>query len=121
MAATVDYPREREHLSGLLEQLTDELPGPMSAFGQLYEAVVTEEALSTRVKELIAVGIAIAARCDGCIAYHVHGALTAGATRQEVLEVVGVAVLMGGGPAVMYGARVLEAVDQFTAEAGASG
>ena len=57
--------------------------------------------------------ISLAARCDGCIAYHVHDALRAGATRTEVLEAIGVAILMGGGPATVYGAEAIEALDQF--------
>jgi AhpD family alkylhydroperoxidase len=55
----------------------------------------------------------IAARCDGCIAYHVHDALKAGATRKEIVETIGVAVLMGGGPATVYGAEAFEALNQF--------
>jgi alkylhydroperoxidase/carboxymuconolactone decarboxylase family protein YurZ len=58
-------------------------------------------------------GIGIAAECEGCIAYHMHDALKAGATRQEVLEVIGVAILMGGGPAMIYGCEALAALDQF--------
>jgi AhpD family alkylhydroperoxidase len=68
-----------------------------------------------KIKELIALGIGIAVRCDGCIAYHVHDALRAGATHQEIVETIGVAVLMGGGPAAMYGSEALEALEQFEA------
>ena len=70
-------------------------------------------ALSTKTKELIALSIAISVRCDGCIAFHVHDAIAAGADRQEIAEAIGVAVLMGGGPAVVYGAEALEALRQF--------
>lgn len=72
--------------------------------------------LSAKVKELIALGIAITVRCDGCIAFHVHDALEAGASRKEVAETIGVAVLMGGGPSVVYGSEALEALEQFEAE-----
>jgi alkylhydroperoxidase/carboxymuconolactone decarboxylase family protein YurZ len=51
--------------------------------------------------------------CGGCIAFHVHGALKAGATRQEVLETIGVALMMGGGPASVYAAEAYEALGQF--------
>ncbi len=74
-------------------------------------------ALAPRVKELMALGIAIAVHCDGCIVYHLHDALEAGATREEVADVVGVAVMMGGGPAVVYGSLALEALDQHAADA----
>ena len=107
------YPDYYRHLQSLMAKMGNEIPGPMSGFGQLHRHAVADGALSTKVKELIALGIAIAARCDGCIAYHVHDALRAGATRKEILEAIGVAILMGGGPAAMYGAEAFEALEQF--------
>jgi len=108
-----NYPDYYQHLQGLMVKLGNELPGPMAGFGQLHRQAVAGGTLSTKVKELIALGIAIAARCDGCIAYHVHDALRAGATRKEVLETIGVAILMGGGPATVYGTEAFEALEQF--------
>ena len=52
-------------------------------------------------------------RCDGCIAYHVYDAVDAGASRQELIETIGVAVMMGGGPSVVYGCEALQAIDQL--------
>ncbi|UCE04123.1 MAG: carboxymuconolactone decarboxylase family protein [Candidatus Latescibacterota bacterium] len=85
----------------------------MAAYAQLHRAATAPGALETKSKELIALGISIAIRCDGCIAYHVRDALRAGATRDEIVETIGVSVLMGGGPAVMYGAEALAALEQF--------
>lgn len=108
-----DYPRYYERLQKLSAKLAKELRGPMSAFVQLNGAATAEGALSTKIKQLIALGIGITVRCDGCIAYHVHDAIRAGATKQEILETIGIAILMGGGPAVVYGCEALEALDQF--------
>jgi AhpD family alkylhydroperoxidase len=107
------YPEHYQHLQSVMIKLGNELPGPMSGFGQLQRHAVAEGALSTKIKELIALGIGIAARCDGCIAYHVHDALKAGATRKEIVETIGVALFMGGGPAAVYGAQAFEALEQF--------
>lgn len=109
-----NYPEMHQHLEGLIGRLAGEAPGAMRGFAQMHEGAVAEGALTNGMKELIALGIAIAVRCDGCIAYHVHDALNAGATRQQIVETIGVAVMMGGGPAVVYGSEALEAVDQFT-------
>ncbi|THH37464.1 carboxymuconolactone decarboxylase family protein [Aliishimia ponticola] len=76
-----------------------------------------EGALSTKVKELIAFGIAISVRCDGCIAHHSQAVVKAGATRAEVAEMIGVAILMGGGPASVYGAEALRAYDEAASAA----
>jgi AhpD family alkylhydroperoxidase len=74
---------------------------------------MADGALDCKHKELIAVAISVAVQCEGCIAYHVHDAIQAGATRQEVVESLGVAIMMGGGPAVMYACEALAALDQF--------
>ena len=105
------YPEYHLHLQSLMLKLGNELPDPMSGFGQLHRHAVADGALSTKVKEIIALGIGIAARCDGCIAYHVHDALKAGTTRKEIAETIGVAVLMGGEPAAVYGAEAFEALN----------
>lgn len=109
-----NYPEIHEHLEGLIGQLADEAPGAMRGFMRMHEGAIAGGALDSGMKELIALGIAIAVHCDGCIAYHVHDALRAGATRDQIVETIGVAVMMGGGPAVVYGAEALEAVDQFS-------
>ena len=108
-----DYPRYYEHLQKIMGIMGQELPGPMSRFIQLHKSSLKDGALSAKMKELIALAIAISVRCDGCISFHVHDALNAGVTRTEVLETIGVAILMGGGPAVVYGCEALAAMEQF--------
>ena len=65
---------------------------------------------------MIALGIAVATRCDACIAFHAEAAVRQGATREEVMETMGMAIYMGAGPAVMYAAQAVEAYDQFKAK-----
>ena len=108
-----NYPAYYERIQHLMTNLGKELPAPMTGFVQLHQSAVAAGALDTKTKELIALAIAITVRCDGCISFHVHDALTAGATRQEIVETIGVAVMMGGGPSVVYGSEALEALDQF--------
>lgn len=91
-----------------------DLPDLMQGFGTVHKAAVAPGALSTKDKELQSLAIAIAIRCEGCIACHVKDALAAGATRDEVIETIGVAILMGGGPSVVYGAEAREALEQFS-------
>ena len=111
---TLDYVAHRQHLEDRIGELGRELPGPMTGFARLHKKAVEDGALSGKVKELMALAVSIAVGCDSCIAYHVHDALTAGATREELLETIGVAVMMGGGPALMYGAHALDAIEQFS-------
>ena len=109
-----------KELTGDINQALGEIrkgaPEVLQAFHSLSQAATCDGALNKKTKELIALGIAITVRCDGCIAFHVHDALAAGASRAEITECIGVAILMGGGPSVMYGCEALEALEQFKAQ-----
>lgn len=107
------YPELYNAIQGLISNYQDSGKSIMSGFSQLHSAAAGEGVLSAKHKELIALGIAIAVRCDGCIAYHIADALKAGAKRDEIVETIGVSVLMGGGPALMYGVQAFEALKQF--------
>lgn len=109
-----DHSKRYHELTRLMEELGSAIPDTMGAFGKLHKSGIETGALTTKTKELIALGIAITVRCDGCIAFHVHDALQSGATNEEITETIGVAVLMGGGPAVVYGCEALEALHQFS-------
>lgn len=85
------------------------------AFGALHQAALDGDALDVKTRELIALGIGISKQCLDCIGFHVRAAIKAGATREEVSATISVAVMMGGGPATMYGSKALEAFDQLSA------
>ncbi len=93
-----------------------ELPEVMAGFVAVHKACAKDGALPAVTRELIALAIAIAVRCAGCIDCHVNDSLKAGATPEQVKEVIGVAILMGGGPSVVYGNEALEALNEFTRE-----
>jgi AhpD family alkylhydroperoxidase len=93
------------------------VPGVAKGFAEVARAAIAPGALDSKTKELIALAIGITARCDGCLAYHVKAAIRCGASRQEILETIGVAVYMGGGPSIIYGAEALAAYDAFCAKA----
>lgn len=114
-----DWPNIATELTGLVKQLRIGIPDTMKAFGALAQASTQPKALDTKTKELVALGIAVAVRCDPCITFHVETARKHGATRDEVMETVGMAIYMGAGPSVMYAAQAVEAYDQYVAKAAA--
>lgn len=113
----ISYPNFYEQVRTTMSMYAKESPDTMAGFIQLHKAGSTDGALSAREKELIALAIGIVIRCDGCIAFHVHDAIKAGATYDEIVDAIGVAILMGGAPAVVYGSQALEALKQFKGEA----
>ncbi len=96
-----------------MAQVRAGIPQTARGFADLARAAIAPGALDSKTKELIALAIGITTRCDGCLAYHARAAARLGATREEVVETVGVSVYMGGGPSMIYGAEALAAFDSF--------
>jgi AhpD family alkylhydroperoxidase len=109
------YPEMYHRLQSLAGKLSTEMPGAMKGFAQLHQQSLQDGALPRKIKELIALSLSIATPCAGCIAYHIHDALKAGASRNEILETIGVSVMMAGGPGLIYGCEAYEALAQFEA------
>ena len=113
MAGDISYPEKLAHFKTYLGELKKGQPEVINAFYELHHASVKPGALDTKVKELIGLAIAVAVRCDPCIAAHTNSALKAGATAAEIMETLSVSILMGGGPAVAYATHAMEAMEQF--------
>ena len=98
-------------------ELTRSHPEAMKGFKALGAATYADGALTRNTKELIALALSIAARCDGCVAYHARRLSELGTDRQQVVEAVGIALQMGGGPSMVYGGEALRAFDSFATQA----
>lgn len=93
----------------------DQMPDVIKGFGALFQSTMKEGALSVREKELIALGIGLSVRCMPCINLHVQKSLAAGATRAQIIEAAGVAVMMQGGPTFTHMPEVIKALDHLGA------
>ena len=113
-----DWPQMASDLTGAIKEVRLGTPDVMKAFSAMAQAATKPGALDSKTKELIALGIAVAIRCDGCIAFHAKAALDHGALRDEVMETMGMALYMGAGPSLMYAAQAVEAYDQFATAKG---
>ena len=107
------YSELTARISGDLRKLRKDIPDTMQAFSALAQAASRDGALDRKTKELIALALGVAARCDGCIGFHAEALVKLGATRQEFEETLGMAVYMGGGPSLMYAADAIAAYEQF--------
>ncbi len=115
MTMTTHWPETARDLSAQLKNLRGGANDVMKAFSAIAQAALAPKALDTKTKELIALAISVAIRCDDCIAFHAKAAVERGASRDEILETLGMAVYMGAGPSVMYASHALEACSQFAA------
>jgi len=94
--------------------LSSEIPATVSGFNAMGKAAKKSGALSEKTKEIMALGIAIATRCDSCIGFHVKSLIRLGITREELCEALAMATYMGGGPSYAYSAKALKAFDTFS-------
>lgn len=105
---------ELKRVNDWMKTFGENSPDSMKSFQSLIGAVEKEGVLSAKTKELMAIAISITQQCEWCIAYHVNNAVNKeGATSDEVIEAAWVAVLMGGGPALMHAGLVLEALEDL--------
>lgn len=111
--AVSDWDAFIKQTDGRMAEIRKGIPGVAKGFQEIAKSAIQPGALDAKTKELIALSIGIAARCDGCLAYHAKAAAKYGATREEIMETIGVAVYMGGGPSMIYGAEALAAFDAF--------
>ncbi|HUY53550.1 MAG TPA: carboxymuconolactone decarboxylase family protein [Candidatus Nanopelagicaceae bacterium] len=109
----IDYQEVLTDLGQPVAELRRAIPEVWSAYAAMHRAALAEGELPAKYKELIALAISIVKRCDGCIAAHARGAARRGATAQEVAEMIGLTVLLDGGPATVYGPRAWQAYQQF--------
>lgn len=114
---THDAPTRRQELRAGYRALSQLIPDQMRGFGDLHRSAMADGALSSAHKELIALAIGIAQRCEDCVTLHTHDALRAGATHEEICEAIGVAVMMGGGPASTMATRAAAALEEFESAA----
>ncbi|MGB8818059.1 MAG: carboxymuconolactone decarboxylase family protein [Rhizobiaceae bacterium] len=115
MAAT-DWKSFTDQTNKRMGEMRKAYPAVAKGFAELANAAIAPGALDSKTKELIALAIGVAMRCDGCLAFHTKAAAKFGATREEVADALGVAVYMGGGPAAIYAAEAMSAWDELTAK-----
>lgn len=111
------YKQLTQSISANLASLHKTQAGVMKGFGDMGRAAMAGGALDPKTKELIALAVGVAARCDGCIGFHTKALVRLGASEQEVHEALGVAIYMGGGPVAMYAANAVASFGEFAAQA----
>ena len=109
----VSFPDSLRNVKKNSQTLAAAQPTVMETFEKLHQVAGATGVLDRKIKELMALAISVTHGCDDCIAHHVHDAIEAGATREEFAEALSLAVLMGGGPGMIYASHAIDAVDQF--------
>lgn len=97
-----------------IDALAKEIPDSVQGFGIMGKAAKTKGELDEKTKEFMALGIAIATRCDSCIGFHIKALIRLKTTRAQLCEALAMATYMGGGPSYAFSAKALKAYDIFS-------
>lgn len=109
----MSYTELTQEISTNIKSMRDQSPDLIKSFNSLSQAAMKDGILDAKTKELIALAIGVANRCDGCIGFHVRTLVKMGMSFEELNEVLGIAVYMGGGPSLMYAANAVTAFNEF--------
>jgi AhpD family alkylhydroperoxidase len=109
----LDWNEYRKQLAAGVKEVGQLSPATVRGYVELSAAGQKTDLLGAKVRELIALAVAVTARCDGCIAVHTDAALRHGATKEEIAEALGVAIAVNAGAALVYSTRVMDAVKEY--------
>lgn len=110
----MEWPTKIEDMRNALRTMNKANMDVARGFGALSKAAKDGQALDHKTLELVALAIAVSQRCEPCIGFHVEALQKTGATREELSDMLGMCIQMGGGPALMYAAKTLECWDQLS-------
>ncbi len=105
----LDWKKYRAQIQARIAEIGRTSPDIVRGYRSLGDAGAKDSLLGMKTRELIALGVAVTRQCDGCITTHTAAALKAGATREEIVEALGVAIAVNTGAALIYSARVMDA------------
>jgi AhpD family alkylhydroperoxidase len=106
----LDWQLYRAQLAQRIGEIGHLSPDTVRGYRGLSQAGDKTNLLGAKTRELIALAVGVTRQCDGCIAVHTAAAIKAGATREEIAEALGVAITVNAGAALVYSARVLDAI-----------
>jgi AhpD family alkylhydroperoxidase len=106
-----DWAAYRDQINAAVKEIRAANPEIVKAYAGLYHANSSSTHLDAKMRELIALAVAVTLRCDGCINAHTDGAIKAGASKEEIVDALGVAIMVNAGAAMVYSARTVDAFD----------
>jgi len=112
----MDWKQNSRDMRAKIREMNQLIPETAAGFGTLSKAVKDNGTLDVKTKEFLALAISISERCEPCIGFHIEALIRAGGSREELADVLSMNIQMGGGPALMYAAKALEAWDQMAAK-----
>lgn len=110
----LDWNAYRDQITAAVREMSAANPDLVRAYAGLHHANSKSTRIDAKTRELIALGVAVSLRCDGCINAHTDGAIKAGATKEEIVDALGVAIMVNAGAAMVYSARTIDAFDAKT-------
>jgi AhpD family alkylhydroperoxidase len=106
----IDWNEYHAQITRTVAEIGRTSPDIVRGYRMISDAGKSTNLLDPKTRELIALAVAVTVQCDGCIVIHTDAALKNGATEQEIVEALGVAITVKAGSALVYSTRVLDAL-----------
>ncbi len=107
----LDWSEYRRELLAAIADIGKISTETVRGYRALSDAGAKTAVLDAKTRELIALAVAVTRQCDGCITVHTAAAVKHGATREEVVEALGVAIAVNARAALVFSARTMDAFD----------
>jgi AhpD family alkylhydroperoxidase len=111
----LDWNEYQKQLSTTIGEIAHTSPDIARGYRMLSDAASKTGKFDPKIRELISLAVAVTLRCDGCITFHTDAAAKHGATKEELIEALGVAITVNAGAALIYSARTVDAFAAKTA------
>lgn len=105
----LDWNEYQKQLGATVLEIAHTSPDIIRGYRTLSDAASKTGKIDPKTRELIALAVAVSLRCDGCITIHTDAAAKHGATKEEIVEALGVAIAVNAGAALVYSSRTLDA------------
>jgi AhpD family alkylhydroperoxidase len=112
----MDWNAYRDQVNAAVREISAANPELVKAYAGLSHANAKSTHIDAKTRELVALAVAVTLRCDGCINAHTDAAIKAGASKEEIVDAVGVAIMVNAGATMVYSARTLDAYNAKTTE-----
>lgn len=110
----LDWNQYKQQIATQVAQIGKTSPDLVRGYRALSDAGQKTSKLDPKTRELIALAVAVTRQCDGCITVHTDAAIQHGATREEIVEALGVTIAVNAGAALVYSTRVMDAFQTKT-------
>ena len=108
-----DWKEYKGQVTAAIREISASNRDLVKAYAEFHHANSQSKHLDAKTRELIALAVAVTLRCDGCVNAYSESAVKAGASKDEIVDALGVAVMVNAGATMVYSAHTIDAFNAY--------